>query len=101
EGAPQALLEAMACARAIVATSVGGIPHMLDVDGPMPAARLVPPARPDLLAGAILELACDRELRTRLGRLALARARSFSFEREWAQYAALYAANADHAFSDR
>lgn len=101
EGAPQALLEAMACARAIVATRVGGIAYMLDADGFAPAARLVPPARTDLLTAAILELAQDRGLRIRLGRLALERARSFSFEREWAQYAALYAVNADQASNDR
>jgi L-malate glycosyltransferase len=94
EGAPQALLEAMACARAIVATRVGGIPHMIEANGPCPAGRLIPPSRPDLLAAEIMRLARDRALRDRLARAAARRAEAFSFDREWAQYAALYRAAA-------
>jgi glycosyltransferase involved in cell wall biosynthesis len=92
EGAPQALLEAMACARAIVATRVGGIPHLLDADGLAPAGRLIPLRRADLLAAEILHLARDGELRNRLGRSAWQRVQAFSFDREWTEYAELYAA---------
>jgi L-malate glycosyltransferase len=94
EGAPQALLEAMACARPIVATRVGGVPHLLGADGPAPAGRLVPPLRPDLLAAEILCLARDGSLRRNLAKLAGERAQAFSFDREWAEYAALYSAAA-------
>jgi glycosyltransferase involved in cell wall biosynthesis len=91
EGTPQALLEAMACALPIVATRVGGIPHVLDADGFEPAGRLAPPLRPDRLASEIGRLARDRELRSRLGQLAAQRIQAFSFDREWAQYAGHYA----------
>ncbi len=91
EGTPQALLEAMACALPIVATRVGGIPHVLDADGLAPAGRLVPPLRPDRLAREIGRLARDRELRSRLGQLARSGSEAFSFDREWAQYAGHYA----------
>ena len=92
EGIPQALLEAMACALPIIATRVGGIPHVLDADGLAPAGRLVPPLRPDRLAREIGRLARDGELRNRLGQRAAQRIEAFSFDREWAQYAGLYAA---------
>jgi glycosyltransferase involved in cell wall biosynthesis len=92
EGTPQALLEAMACARPIVATQVGGIPHLLDADAATPAGRLIPPLRPDRLATEIMSLARDRESRASLARLACQRSQAFSFDREWAQYRRLYAA---------
>lgn len=96
EGAPQSLLEAIACGKAIVSTRVGGIAHMVGGNGAAPAARLVPPMRPDRLAEAILALACDAQLRAGLGALARRRAEACSFEREWARYAALYSAVTRH-----
>ncbi len=90
EGAPQALLEAMACGRAIISTRVGGIPYILDEEGPAPAARFIPPLRPDRLATAIIELAEDAGLRNQLGKLARRRAEVFSFDREWAEYSNRY-----------
>ena len=95
EGAPRALLEAMACGRAIVATAVGGMPEMLtDADGTV-CGRLVPPRRPDLLAQAIAELAGSVEVRRSLGAAARSRAMAFSAERQWSEYARLYASLAD------
>lgn len=52
EGMPVALLEAMACAVPVVATAVGGSAEVLR-DGV--TGRLVPPERPDALAGALVE----------------------------------------------
>ena len=92
EGAPQSLLEAMACARAIVATAVGGIPHLLNAGSDPPAGILVPPFRPDELASNIMMLAKNDELRNRLGQRALERVQQFSFDREWSQYVDLYSA---------
>ena len=90
EGCPQAMLEAMACGRAIIASRVGGVPEILEAAGDRPAGIAIPPFRPDLLAEQVRLLAADARRRTRLGQLAHSRAHAFSFDREWDQYAALY-----------
>ena len=64
EGLPLALLEAMACARAVVATPVGGVPEAV-VAGQ--TGLLVPPDNPGHLAAAIMELLRDPTERGRLG----------------------------------
>jgi glycosyltransferase involved in cell wall biosynthesis len=61
---PNAVLEAMATRRAVVATAVGGVPELVE-DGEN--GLLVPPRRPAALARAILELLADPERRERLG----------------------------------
>ena len=63
EGLPLAALEAMAAAVPLVATSVGGLPTLLD-DG---AGLLVPPANVDELAAAIASLMDDRAAAVALG----------------------------------
>lgn len=67
EGMPNALLEAMAADRPIVATSVGGIPEALTHEE---NGLLVPPERPELLANAMGRLLDDAELARRLGQAA-------------------------------
>jgi glycosyltransferase involved in cell wall biosynthesis len=67
EGLPVSLMEAMSVGLAIVATSVGGVPHVL-TDGE--DALVVAPGRPDLVAGAIERLRDDDALRQELGRAA-------------------------------
>ena len=64
EGLPISLLEAMSSGLACVATSVGGIPDMIDdgVDG-----LLVPPRDTDALAGALVRLTGDLTEARRLG----------------------------------
>jgi glycosyltransferase involved in cell wall biosynthesis len=52
EGTPVALIEAMAAARPVVATRVGGTPDLVGEDE---RGRLVPPGEPETLARAILE----------------------------------------------
>lgn len=64
EGVGGALLEAMACSRAVVATAVGGLPETV-ADGV--TGILVPPGDPAALADALTRLLADRELRWRLG----------------------------------
>jgi glycosyltransferase involved in cell wall biosynthesis len=63
DGIPNVLLEAMAAGVPVVASAVSGIPEVL-TDGVN--SRLVPPARPDLLAGVLAELLCDAQQRARL-----------------------------------
>ena len=60
-----AVMEAMAAGRAIVATSVGGTPELLRGRG-----LLVPPADPAALADAIERVLADRVLAGRLGEAA-------------------------------
>jgi glycosyltransferase involved in cell wall biosynthesis len=64
EGLPLAVLEAMACARPVVATPVGGVPDAVvdEVTG-----LLVPPDDPHRLATAILRLLCDPDTAGRMG----------------------------------
>jgi glycosyltransferase involved in cell wall biosynthesis len=67
EGIPVALMEAMAMEIPCVSTFVGGIPELIEsgVDG-----ILVPPSDAKVLATAIGKLACDRDLRLRMGKAA-------------------------------
>lgn len=64
EGLPRVLLEALAMARAVVATSINGITEVAQhgVTG-----LLVSPGKPAALANAIISLLKDRELAGRLG----------------------------------
>jgi glycosyltransferase involved in cell wall biosynthesis len=70
EGTPLSLLEYMALRRAIVATSVGGIP---DVVAHERHALLVPPGDATRLASAVTRLLDSPEERIRLGATAAAR----------------------------
>jgi glycosyltransferase involved in cell wall biosynthesis len=73
EGSPLAVMEFMGSGRPIVATSVGGVPELLE-DGA--CGLLVPPSDPPALAAAIRRLEQDPELRTTLAARALARHRA-------------------------
>jgi glycosyltransferase involved in cell wall biosynthesis len=57
EGSPVALIEALAAARPVVSTAVGGVPEVV-LDGQ--TGLLVPPSNPRSLAEAILRLLGDR-----------------------------------------
>jgi len=70
EGSSRATLEAMASARAVVATDVGSLP---DLVVPGETGLLVPPADAGALGHAILELAPDAERRAAMGRRGRAR----------------------------
>jgi glycosyltransferase involved in cell wall biosynthesis len=74
EGLPVALMEATSVGLPIVATSVGGVPQMLEneVD-----ALLVPPGDPEVLVEAMTRLTKDPELRKRLGHGAKLRSSMF------------------------
>lgn len=64
EGMPITVLEAMAAARPVVATAVGGVPELVDdgVNG-----LLVPPGDAEVLAQGIVKLARDPALRYKMG----------------------------------
>jgi len=65
EGLPMAMLEAMAAGRAVVASSVGGIPETI-VDGDN--GLLVPPRDEAALAAALEQVLSNETLRARLAR---------------------------------
>jgi glycosyltransferase involved in cell wall biosynthesis len=75
EGLPNAILEAAAAGKPIVATVVGGTAEILR-DGRN--GVLVAPDNPDALAAALLGLVRDPRRQERLGRAARDRAREFS-----------------------
>lgn len=71
EGSPVSLIEAMTAQCAVVSTSVGGVPDLIQdrVDG-----LLVPPGRAEVVAQALHELLADPVLRRSLGLAAGAKA---------------------------
>jgi len=88
EGLGTSLLDAMACRRAIVATSAGGIPEIVE-DGV--TGLLVPPRDAHALAAAIVRALKDAGLRERMGNAGFARvSERFSVDRMVAATAALY-----------
>lgn len=88
EGCPVALLEAMACAKACIATDVPGSRDLIE-DGV--SGLLVPPEDPHALAGAIQRLADDPDLRARLGTAARQRVEEhYTIEKEVAAHEQLY-----------
>ncbi len=89
EGLGTSLLDAMACARPIVATRAGGIPEIVEdeVNG-----LLVPIRDHHALAAAIVRALKDPALRHRMGEAGLARANErFTVERMVSETAAVYA----------
>ncbi|MDT0530889.1 glycosyltransferase family 4 protein [Micromonospora sp. DSM 115977] len=70
EGFPNAILEAMALGRAVIATDVGAVGDMLS-DG---CGVVVPPREPDRLATALAAVMGDPACRVRLGERARAKA---------------------------
>ena len=70
EGLPIAMLEALSHGIPVVATDVGGIS---DIFGDGPEAELVPRARPDLLATAIMVIVTDADRRVTIAEAAAKR----------------------------
>jgi glycosyltransferase involved in cell wall biosynthesis len=88
EGTSMSILEAMASARAVIATNVGGNARLL---ANQQCGRLVPPGDRAALASAILEVATSSELRDQLGRAARDRVdRHFSHRAMVERYDAIY-----------
>jgi L-malate glycosyltransferase len=88
EGLGTSLLDAMACAKPIVATTAGGIPEVVQ-DGR--TGLLVAPRDDHAMAGAILLLLKDEPLRRRMGDAGLALVKAkFSAERMVEETLAVY-----------
>ncbi|MDY6987493.1 MAG: glycosyltransferase family 4 protein [Thermodesulfobacteriota bacterium] len=79
EGWPQTLFEAMACAVPVVATRVGGIPHLIE-DGYN--GLLVSPGSPGEICRAVERLAGDLGLRNRIVRNGISTVEKHSMESE-------------------
>lgn len=89
EGMPNAVIEAMAAGKAVVATDVEGT---RDLVLPGTTGWLVPPAAPESLAAALIEAANRADLRRRFGLAGKQRiARHFSLDSVVNQYEALWA----------
>jgi L-malate glycosyltransferase len=89
EGLGTSVLDAMACARAVVATRAGGLPEIVE-DGR--TGMLVEPRDHAAMARAIVRLLKDERLCRRMGEAGLARvADRFTVERMVAETAAVYA----------
>jgi glycosyltransferase involved in cell wall biosynthesis len=89
EGLGTSLLDAMACARPIVATRAGGIPEIIE-DGFN--GLLVPPRDHTEMAHVIVRMLKDAGLRRQLGEAGFARVRErFTVERMVAQTSEVYA----------
>lgn len=88
EGFPNAVLEAMAAGKAVVAAAVGGTIEAVQ-DGR--TGILVPPRNPEALAGALLCLLRDPACARRMGEAGKARVREeFSLEKMVRSYENLY-----------
>lgn len=87
EEMPNVVLEGMAAGIPVVATAVGGVE---EIAGPQGAVRLVPPARPDAQAEAVIELLRYPERAAELARAGHERAKEFSVEKQKEQFHALY-----------
>jgi glycosyltransferase involved in cell wall biosynthesis len=94
EGFPNAMLEAMAAGRPVVATAVGGTAEAVVAER---TGVLVPPRDSAALAAAMVRLLGDRDLAERFGRAGQARVSSeFSVSQMVRRYADLYMAVGPH-----
>jgi glycosyltransferase involved in cell wall biosynthesis len=87
EAFPNAVLEAAAAGRAIVATRVGGVGELVDHDR---SGLLVEPDDPQALGEHVCRLLGDPALAARLGVAARTRAARYSFDRMVAAFERLY-----------
>jgi glycosyltransferase involved in cell wall biosynthesis len=87
EGYPVSIMEALALGLPIVATSVGGV---ADAVRPGVEGLLVPPSRPDLLAGALEEVAGDPALRASMAAAGESRSALFDIRRATARLEEIY-----------
>jgi glycosyltransferase involved in cell wall biosynthesis len=98
EGLGTSLLDAMACGKAIVATTAGGMPEVVE-DGK--TGLLVPPRDHQAMADAIVTLLADGRARAAMGAAGAGRVRArFSAERMVQETLALYRRVAMHSHAE-
>lgn len=89
EGLPNVVLEAFACGKPVVATSVGGVPELVENGR---NGVLVPPGEPGVLGEAIVRCITEPSLREAYGRGAQSTVRSrFTFEQQTRGLESIYA----------
>lgn len=89
EGLPNVVLEAFSNARPVVATSVGGVPELVE-DGV--SGILVPKERPDMLANAISKCLSSADMRAAMGLAGYRKVSSeFTFEDQTRRLEGIYA----------
>ena len=95
EGMPNALMEAMAAGRPVVASDIDGIRALVEHGE---SGWLTPPGAPEVLAQTMLDVLADREVAEQVGRRAMARMQEeFSIGRMADAYEELYRAGLDKA----
>lgn len=88
ESSPKVTLEAMACGTPVVSSNIIGIDNILEDEK---TGFLVPPKRPDILAGKIEILIRDKNLRKRMGKFGRKRVENnFIWEMAAEKYLKLY-----------
>lgn len=91
EGFPNVILEAMACGCPIVATPVGAIAEMLDVEGENPCGVCVPVRDVEALQHAISDLINDAEKAKQMGVQAQKRVEEqYAIPKVWAQLVSVW-----------
>jgi glycosyltransferase involved in cell wall biosynthesis len=87
EGLPTSLIEAMALGKAVVATSVGGVPEIV-IDGVN--GLLTPPRLPERTAQCVEKLLNDSALAERLRKAAVETVRNYSWSKIAEKYQNIY-----------
>ncbi|HNV35509.1 MAG TPA: glycosyltransferase [Rectinema sp.] len=89
EGAPMSILEAMSCAKPVVASNVGGIPEILGEGSD--AAGILVPNKPNIISNAVLSIIEKPSIANRLGAMARQKFESsYSADHMWESYLDLY-----------
>ena len=98
EGLGTSILDAMACEKAVIGTSAGGIPEVVE-DGV--TGLVLPPQDPHALADAMVALLTDTQRRSAMAAAGLARVKArFTVERMVAATRAIYAEVVGRGASD-